>query len=122
MRAGEGVVEAKLACVNSLKVEIADLSALLADGYVDKQRIRQLDRSLAETLGDIASLQAEIATAMVAADEARLKILQLNKRFITQVVDELTTRQDELFDLQQQYGAINDKVRRATVRAPCLVT
>lgn len=113
-----GVVEAKTNIVNSLKVEIADLSALLADGYVDKQRIRQLDRSLAETLGDIANLQAEIATAMVAADEARLKILQLNKRFITQVVDELTTRQDELFDLQQQYGAINDKVRRATVRAP----
>lgn len=112
------VVGAKTNIADSLQVEIADLTTLLADGYVDKQRIRQLDRSLAETLGDIADLQAKIAASLVAAEESRLKILQLSKRFVTQVVDELATCQDELFDLQQRYTAISDKVARATVRAP----
>ena len=97
---------------------MADLATLLKEGYVDKQRIRQLDRSLAQTLGEIADLEAKVAAAQVAAEEARLQILQLTKRFITQVVDELATSQDELFDLEQRYRAISDRVSRSTVRAP----
>ena len=31
--------------VDSLEEEIADLKILLADGYVDKQRLRQLERT-----------------------------------------------------------------------------
>lgn len=112
------VVEAKTSVADSLKVEIADLTTLLEDGYVDKQRIRQLDRSLAQTLGEIADLQAKITTARVGVEEARLRILQLSKRFVTQVVDELTNSQDELFDLEQRQRAIVDRVTRATVRAP----
>ncbi len=112
------VVEAKKSVSESLSAELIDLEALLADGYVDKQRIRQLDRSLAQTLGEIADLQAKISAAEVAAEEARLKILQLSKRFVTQVVDELATGQDELFDLEQRHGAVTDRVSRATIRAP----
>ena len=114
----KAVVDAKRSIADSLKVEVSDLSVLLEDGYVDKQRLRQLDRSLAQTLGEIADLQAKIASANVAAEEARLKILQLTKRFITQVVDDLTVNQDELFDLEQRHRAISDKVMRATIRAP----
>ena len=114
----KAVVDAKRSIADSLKVEVSDLSVLLEDGYVDKQRLRQLDRSLAQTLGEIADLQAKIASANVAAEEARLKILQLTKRFITQVVDALTVNQDELFDLEQRHRAISDKVMRATIRAP----
>lgn len=114
----KAVVDAKTKIADSLRVEIEDLSVLLEEGYVDKQRLRQLDRSLAETLGEIADLRAQIAAANVAAEEAQLKILQLSKRFITQVVDALTITQDELFDLEQRHRAISDKVVRATVRTP----
>jgi epimerase transport system membrane fusion protein len=112
------VVKAKQSIVQSLEMEISDLNELLEDGYVDKQRIRQLDRTLAENLGGVAELQAQIAAAHVAAEEARLNIKQLTKRFITTVVDELTVRQDELFDLEQQYAAITDRVDRSTIRSP----
>ena len=112
------VVDAKKTVAESLRSEIADLATLLKEGYVDKQRIRQLDRSLAQTLGEIADLEAKVAAAQVAAEEARLQILQLTKRFITQVVDELAKSQDELFDLEQRYRVVSDRVSRSTVRAP----
>ena len=47
-----------------------------------------------------------------------LEILQLNKRFKTAVVDELTVTLEQLYDLEQQYTAIADRVERATIRSP----
>ena len=40
----EAVVESKRIISMSLKQEITDLSELLDDGYVDKQRLRELER------------------------------------------------------------------------------
>ena len=44
------VLEAKENIAGSLEVEVRDLNSLLEDGYVDKQRIRELERSLAQSL------------------------------------------------------------------------
>lgn len=118
MQGDEAVVKAKQNIAESLQTEIADLNDLLSDGYVDKQRIRQLDRSLAETLGAISELRAKIASAQVSVEEARLKITQLTKRFITGVVDELTESQEAYFDLEQKYIAVTDRVDRSTIRSP----
>jgi epimerase transport system membrane fusion protein len=114
----KAVLEAKNSVAESLTVEITELNELLIDGYVDKQRIRELDRSLVQTLGDVANLDARIAEAEVAIEEARLNIIQLNKRFITAVIGELSTSQDELFDLEQRYTVFADQVARSTVRSP----
>ena len=53
------VVDAKKTVAESLRSEIADLATLLKEGYVDKQRIRQLDRS-GQTLGEIADLRRKL--------------------------------------------------------------
>ena len=91
--------------------EIADLADLLADGFVDKQRLRQLERDRAELLGQIADLD-------VTLEEVDLKILQLEKTFKTAVVDELTTTLEELYDLERTFETVSDRVRRSTIRAP----
>ena len=95
------VVAAKERVAASLISEISELNELLIDGYVDKQRIRELDRSLAQTVGEIADLNAQIAGALVAIEETRLNVVQINKRFTYQVVDELAKTQEELFDMEQ---------------------
>ena len=105
------VVTAKKQVLTSLEQEIADLSLLLADGYVDKQRLRELERNRAQLVGQIADLDVSI-------QEVALKILQLQKRFKTDVVDELSVTQEELYDLERTYEAVSDRVDRATIRAP----
>jgi len=112
------VLESKNRVSVSLQEEIADLSELLEEGYVDKQRLRELERGLAQNLGEISDLTAKIAAAEVAIGETRLQILQLGKRFKTEVVNDLTEAQEQFYDLQQQLATTSDRVERATVRAP----
>ena len=112
------VLATKENIAESLKIEVQDLNSLLEDGYVDKQRIRQLERSLAQALGEISELRASISSAEVQIQEGRLQILQLGKRFITNVVDELTRAQDELYDQERRLEIISDRVARSTIRAP----
>ena len=94
----------------SLKLEIDDLSELLKEGYVDRQRIRQLERSLATVVGEISQLEARVDSALVAINETRLKMLQLKQRFISQVVDQIAAVQEELFDSEQRINAVTDRV------------
>ena len=105
------VADSKRKVEKSLSSEVADLSELLADGYVDKQRMRQLERDKTQIVGELADLEVSI-------DEAELQILQLRKKFKTQVVDDISRVQEELYDLQQRYAATNDRVTRATIKAP----
>ena len=108
----------KIEIADSLEEEISDLKALLIDGYVDKQRIRELERSRTQSLGELADLQANIATLDIAIKEAELEILQLVKRFKNDVVAQLLQAQADLFDIRQQITAVADRVERATLTSP----
>jgi epimerase transport system membrane fusion protein len=112
------VLNAKRAVAQSYDSEAEELEELLADGYVDKQRIRELERARAATLGEIASMVTRITSAEVFIEENKLKILQLEKRFKTQVVDALTRGDEELYDHQQRYKALRGRLDRTVIRAP----
>jgi epimerase transport system membrane fusion protein len=114
----DAVRGSQLEVVGSLEEEILDLKELLSEGYVDKQRLRELERSRARSLGDIADIDSQLAAANVAVVETKLQILQLIKRFKTGVIDELKDSEELLYEVEQQFAAISDRVRRATVRAP----
>jgi membrane fusion protein, epimerase transport system len=122
MRSGiqgtQAVLAAKKSIAASLSSEVDELQELLDEGYVDKQRIRQLERSRAQTLGEVSDLSARIASSEVSIDEAKLQILQLEKRFKTQVIDLLTRAEEELYDLWQRHAALKIKMERTTVRSP----
>ena len=105
------ITEAKREVEASLEKEITDLAELLVDGYVDKQRLRLLEREYAELLGQITDLE-------VAQQEITLEIAQLRKRFKTSVVDQLSLTLEELYDLERTYEAVADRVSRSTLRAP----
>ena len=114
----ELMISSKTQVAESLEQEIIELRSLLDEGYIDKQRIRQLSRSLSETIGEIEDLKSRLAISQVSIKEAELQALQLDKRFKTQVTDALTDAHDQLFDLRQLHDAIVDRVARADVRAP----
>ena len=91
---------------------------LLADGYVDKQRLRELERSRTQVLGEIADIDAQIGGMRAAIGEAELQVLQLDKRFKTSVIDELTEALGQLYDIEKQHTATSDRVSRAVISSP----
>ncbi len=52
--------ESKLSLVASFQEELADLKELLIEGYVDKNRFRDLDRRYLQTLGEIDDLESSL--------------------------------------------------------------
>jgi membrane fusion protein, epimerase transport system len=107
----ELVMSSKQAVEESLRQEITDLQELLDEGYVDKQRLRQLERSRTQTLGELADLEVSI-------EETGLRVSQLRTRFKKDVVDELAVTLEDLYDIKQKFAAADDRVQRGTIRAP----
>lgn len=114
----EALASSKETLARSYDEEVGDLSELLKEGFVDKQRLRELQRNAARTRGEIAEHRASIAETQVRMGETRLEILQLNKRFITEVVDQLAEAQASVFDLSERITAVEDRMRRTVVRSP----
>lgn len=114
----EALASSKEELARSYDEEVSDLSELLKEGFVDKQRLRELQRNAARTRGEIAEHRASIAEAGMRMGETRLEILQLNKRFMTDVVDQLGEAQARVFDLSERITAIGDRVRRTIIRSP----
>ena len=54
----------------------------------------------------------------MAIAESQLQIVQLNKRFKSEVVDELKQIQTDLYDVTQQFNTVLDRVERAIIRSP----
>jgi len=112
------LIESQQELSKSFASEIEDLTALLSEGYVEKTRMVDIQRSLARTRGEIADNQARRAQTQVRIGETRLEMLQLNKNFKTEVVDTLAEVQSQVYDIRERIVAIQDRVQRAVIRAP----
>ncbi|HCT99644.1 MAG TPA: HlyD family type I secretion periplasmic adaptor subunit [Methylococcaceae bacterium] len=114
----DGQKNSKQALKTSYTEEAKDLRELLAEGFADKQRLRDLERSLAAAVGEIASLSAEIASSEMQIGETRLQILQIQKQFQEEVANKLSEVQAQLYDINQRLTATTDKVNRIQIKAP----
>lgn len=114
----QGQIASKRQLVGSYSEEIKDFKELLAEGFADKQRLRELERNHAIQTGDIAQLEAEIATNQMLMSETRLQILQIQKQFQEEVASKLSEAQAQLNDAQQRVTASKDKLERIVIKAP----
>jgi epimerase transport system membrane fusion protein len=114
----QGQISSKKQLVSSYSEESQDLKELLAEGFADKQRLREVDRSHAIQTGDIAQLESEIATNQMLISETRLQILQVQKQFQEEVASKLSEAQAQLNDAQQRVLASQDKLERVIIKAP----
>lgn len=118
IRGYKEIIASKQTLALSYSKEIGDLSDLLAGGYVDKQRLRDQERSLTRLQAEVAEHRAENARAKVQIGEAKLKILQLNKTFATEVAGQLGETRTRIYDLRERLAAVQDRDRRTEVLAP----
>ncbi|MEX0619745.1 MAG: HlyD family type I secretion periplasmic adaptor subunit [Pseudohongiellaceae bacterium] len=102
----------------SFAEELDDVRALLNDGFSDKLRLRELERSHAMLLGEAAELTASISSTEIQIGETRLEILQQDKEFQNEVVNQLSEAQSRLKDVNERIRALKDVVSRTVVRAP----
>jgi HlyD family type I secretion membrane fusion protein len=101
-----------------LKEEIADTSSLLAKGLARKPRLLALQRSQAETEGQIARNAASISQARtkIAELDDRRRQLELNQQ--RDIAKQLHATSEEIGDLRHRIAALRDQLARSELRAP----
>ncbi|WP_409279521.1 HlyD family type I secretion periplasmic adaptor subunit [Pseudomonas defluvii] len=118
IRGFRAIIASKQTLATSYQEEIVDLRALLAEGYVDKQRLREQERSLSRLQAEVAEHQSDSARAQVQIGEAELKILQLKKTFATEVAGQLGETRTKIYDLRERLATVQDRDKRTEVLAP----
>jgi len=114
----ESLIASNREMMISYEHEIADLAELLEDGFVDKQRLRELERTVSRLKGEMAEQKSNIARTRIQVGETRLQILQLTKEFHTTVVNQFSEVQQRVFDLRERSIALQDRLSRTRVLAP----
>lgn len=114
----KGQRKSKQELVESYSEEAKDLKELLAEGFADRQRLRDIERNFMQNTGEISALSSEIAASQIQVGETQLEILQLEKKFQEEVAGKLSEVQTELYDVTQRMLATRDKVVRIDIKAP----
>ena len=104
--------------VRSFEKERGDLQILASQGYAEMQRVREMERNLAQNEGQRASLESDMSSVELEIGSAELKILRIEQEFQRELAKELAEVQAELFSLNERNRALSDTVKRTTVVAP----
>lgn len=111
-------IDSKKQLVASFTEEINDLKELLAEGFADKLRLRDMERNRALHAGETAEFYSEIATNQMLISETRLQILQVQKTFQEEVAGKLSEALAQLNDAEERVAASQDKLNRIVITAP----
>lgn len=114
----QSMIKTKRSLESSYKGEISELTELLSEGFVDKQRLLEQERKLDMLRAEVADHQSEVTKTRLQISETELQILQLNKDFNSEVVAQLAEVQTKVFDLQERMAALEDRLSRIVIRAP----
>ena len=114
----EDMIGTKVNLQKSYNGEIGELSELLTQGFVDKQRLLEQQRKLDMLKSEVADQRSSITKTRLQINETQLQILQINKDFNSDVVKQLAEVQTKAYDLQERTAALEDRLSRVVIRAP----
>ena len=101
-----------------LSDEIGGLRKIQEKGFASENRIRALERALAELKGREAAMTAEIARAGEGKGETRMQSVSIQSSALEQVATELRDTQARLSDVLPKLIAVREQLQRARVRSP----
>lgn len=114
--------DAMIATKNNLKKsysgEIGELNELLAQGFIDKQRLLEQERKLDMLRSEVADHNSTNIKTRLQINETQLQVLQVDKDFNSEVVKQLSEVQTKNYDLQESTSALADRLSRIIIRAP----
>ena len=101
-----------------LSEELQGLQKLVPSGYVALNRVRAMEREVANLDGRDGSLRSDAARLTEAIGEARLGMISIDRRTQEEVATELRDVQVRLDEVLPRLNATRQQIGRATVRAP----
>ena len=101
-----------------LQDEIDGQKEIAKKGFASINRIRALERALAELKGQEAQMRAEIARAGEGKGETRMQSVSIRSSALEQVATDLRDTQARLSDVLPKLVAVREQLQRARVRAP----
>lgn len=114
----DAMIGTKTNLQESYSGEIAELKELLAQGFVDKQRMLEQARKLDLLKSEVADHRSTNIKTRLQINETQLQILQIDKDFSADVAKQLAETQTKAYDLQEKTSALEDRLGRVVIRAP----
>jgi HlyD family type I secretion membrane fusion protein len=100
------------------KDELKVNEALLQQGFVQKTRLMQLERSVAEYEARWGEHRAELSKAQQRASELELRVLAQRNAYVQSAADELKELSTRLFDLEERLRPSKDAAERQRIASP----
>jgi HlyD family secretion protein len=104
--------------ITLLDSELVGVSKLYEKQLINIERRTELERNKVRLDGERGQLIAEVAAARGRISEIELKILQLDKDFQTDLLNELRDCQAKIAELEERQTAAEDQLRHIDIRAP----
>ena len=100
------------------KDELATNQSLLEKGYVQKTRLMQLERQVAEYEGRWNERRAELSKAEQRSQELELRVLAQRNAYVQSAADELKDASARIFDLEERLRPSKDASERQRISSP----
>ena len=91
---------------------------LMNQHYVNKTRVLQLQRNVAEYQMKLEENRAELSKARQHIAELKLKLAGLREAYVQEATSELREANDKIVDLEEQLRTADDASRRKVIAAP----
>ncbi|PQP01666.1 HlyD family type I secretion periplasmic adaptor subunit [Pseudomonas frederiksbergensis] len=114
----EAMIGVKGQLNKSYSGEIVELTDMLSQGFVDKQRLLEQQRKLEMVKSELADHRSTITKTRLQINETQLQILQVDKDFNADVAKQLADVQTKIYDLQEKASALEDRLSHIIIRAP----
>lgn len=109
---------AKKTQMDLLREQAVSLRDLTRDGFYPRNRLLEIERSLAQVIGEHSDILATLARARNQIAEQNLRILQRRQEFQRDVETELAQVQRDTGALRERLTAVSDELQRIEIQAP----
>lgn len=104
--------------IDLLTQEVDQLRDLATEGYYPRNKIIEMESTIAELTGERSEELGNIARAKKSVSEYKMRVLLTEREFIKEVEAELSDVEKKVSALEEQYIAARDVVERTDIRSP----
>lgn len=118
MQAYAGMLESREAQRNLVREQLANVAALVKDGYAPRNQQLELERQVAEITTAITDLQGNTARARQAIAELRQRALSRRQEYRRETDAQLADVAREVQSDESKFRALREELERTVIRSP----